>query len=110
MIRKTGNQLQIWRYCMKYIAVALDEKESIFIFPSDVDHDRMAEAIEAIRFRSRQNWSRKFRTGEVIAAGFVTGGVCHGRSETLDLDSRGKVDTALLRAALSNITQPACLV
>jgi hypothetical protein len=82
---------------MKYIVAVVDGKESIFTFPRSVDHDRMAEAINAIRFGSEQNWSRKFRNGEVIAAGFVDGGSCHGRSETLDLKSRGDVDTLLLR-------------
>ena len=82
---------------MKYIVVALEGKESIFTFPRNVDHDRMYEAIETIRFRSPHNWERKFRMeGEAISAGFVDNGVCHGRSETLGLDSRGDKDTALL--------------
>jgi hypothetical protein len=83
---------------MKYIVVVLEGVESIFTFPRSVDHDRMHEAIEAIRFGSERNWSRKFREGEAIAAGFVDGGVCHGRSETLDLDSRGEADTKLFAA------------
>lgn len=82
---------------MKYIVAVVEGKESIFTFPRSVDHDRMAEAIEAIRFGSERNWSRKFREGEVIAAGFVTDGVCHGRSETLGIESREAKDTALLR-------------
>lgn len=86
---------------MKYIVIQLGEKESIFVFPRDVDHDRMFEACEAIRFGSDRNWVREIRkNGEAIAAGFVDGGVCHGRSETLGLASRGDVDTALLKGAL----------
>jgi hypothetical protein len=82
---------------MKYIVAVVDGAESIFVFPRDVDHDRMKEAIECIRFGSERNWRRKFRDGEVISAGFVDDGRCHGRSETLDLDSRKDLDTALLR-------------
>jgi hypothetical protein len=82
---------------MKYIVAVVDGAESIFVFPRDVDHDRMKEAIECIRFGSERNWRRKFRDGEVISAGFVEDGRCYGRSETLSLDSRGELDTALLR-------------
>lgn len=81
---------------MKYIVMALADKEEIFVFPRTVDHDRMAEACECIRFGNERNWNRKYRDGECVAAGFVDGGECHGRSETLGLESRGKVDTALL--------------
>ena len=82
---------------MKYIVMLLDGKELIFVFPKMVDHDRMCEALGAIRFGDGRNWERKFRDGEAISAGFVSGGVCHGRSETLDLDSRGAADTKLLQ-------------
>jgi hypothetical protein len=83
---------------MKYIVAVVDGAESIFVFPRDVDHDRMKEAIECIRFGSERNWRRKFRDGEVISAGFVDDeGRCHGRSETLGLESRKDLDTALLR-------------
>lgn len=89
---------------MKYIVVMLEGKEQIFIFPKEVDHDRMYEAMEAIRFdvagTFRGDWRRKLRDGEAVSAGFVTNGVCHGRSETLNLDSRGEKDTALLAAML----------
>lgn len=86
---------------MKYIVIQLGEKESIFVFPRDVDHDRMFEACEAIRFGNERNWVREIRmNGEAISAGFVDGGVCHGRSETLGLASRGEADTALLTRAL----------
>ena len=89
---------------MKYIVVQLDGKEKIFVFPKEVDHDRMYEAMEAIRFDMagtfRGDWRRKIRDGEAVSAGFVTNGVCHGRSETLNLDSRGEKDTALLAEIL----------
>lgn len=83
---------------MKYIVVQLGEKQSIFVFPRGVDHDRMFEALEAIRFGDERNWVREIRkNGEAIAAGFIDDGRCHGRSETLNLDSRGDLDSILLR-------------
>lgn len=82
---------------MKYIVMSLDGKEEIFIFPRMVDHDRMAEACEAIRFGDSRNWARKYRNGECVSAGFVDGMRCHGRSESLNLDSRPEIDTILLR-------------
>lgn len=85
---------------MKYLVAVIDEKEAMFVFPKTVDHDRMAEALEAIRFGSERNWNRKLfkgvEQGTIIAAGFVSHGMCHGRSETLDLGSRGELDTKLL--------------
>lgn len=83
---------------MKYIVFNLNDKEMIFVFPRDVDHIRMVEACEAIRWGGEHNWRRGLRDGELISAGFVTNGKCHGRSETLDLASRGDADTALLAA------------
>lgn len=82
---------------MKYIVMALADKEEIFVFPRTVDHDRMAEACEMIRFGDGRNWNRKYRDGECVAAGFIDGGKCHGRSESLNLASRPEIDTMLLR-------------
>lgn len=82
---------------MKYIVVELDGRETIFVFPRMVDHDRMAEALEAIRFGYEHDWSRRIATqGRIVSAGFVDDGRCHGRSETLNRDSRGELDTELL--------------
>lgn len=84
---------------MKYIVTLLDDKEVIFVFPRCVDHDRFAEGMESIRFGNHLNWERKLRDGKILAAGFVNQGVCSGNSETLNLKSRGAVDTALLKAS-----------
>lgn len=81
---------------MKYIVYQDGEKEYIVTFPRSIDHDRMAEALEALRFGSERNWHR--RQGEVLAAGFVVGGRCQGHSVTLGISSRGDVDTTLLVA------------
>lgn len=81
----------------KYIVMQLDGVETIFTFPKTVNHDRMNEAIGAIRIGYENDWSRKYRQGKAISAGFITEGICHGRSETLNLDSRGDADTELLK-------------
>lgn len=84
----------------KYIVMALGGVESIFVFPSFIDHDRMAEAVGAVRIGSGSNWERKYRMdGEAVSAGFVSCGACHGHSETLGLKSRGDTDTALLNGS-----------
>lgn len=72
---------------MKYI-VTVDEEgtEEIFLFPATISHDAMAEAIYRVRNQSRGDWRRVSRTP--VSAGFVRGGQCVGRSETLRLDSR----------------------
>lgn len=84
---------------MKYLVTVLEGQEVIFVFPRSVDHDRMKEALEAIRFGTSRDWRRKLRESEVISAGFVSYGKCHGESETLGLKSRGVADTALLTTA-----------
>lgn len=80
---------------MKYI-VTRDEngKEEIFIFPKKVHHDCMAEVLRKIRDQSYGRWNRVSR--EPISAGFYSGGKCGGRSETLNLDSRGRLDEMLI--------------
>jgi len=81
---------------VKYIVMSLAGKEEIFVFPRMVDHDRMAEACERIRFGHR-DWNRLYKqNGECVAAGFIDGGKCHGHSETLGIKSRGEADTKLL--------------
>jgi hypothetical protein len=52
--------------------------------------------MEALRFGGDHDWHR--RQGEVVSAGFVVDGRCHGHSETLGIGSRGEVDTVLLQA------------
>lgn len=80
---------------MKYI-VTKDEdgKEEIFIFPKSVNHDCMMEVLQRIRDQSYGRWNRVYR--EPVSAGFVSGGVCSGHSETLKLQSRGSIDSGLI--------------
>ena len=84
----------------KYIVMQHLGDEAIFVFPCEVSHDRIFEACEGIRFDvegTRRDWVRKYHQGQAISAGFITDGVCHGRSETMNLESRGAVDTALFK-------------
>lgn len=80
---------------MKYIVTKTDDgKEEIFIFPKVVNHDCMAEALRGIRDQSYGRWNRVHR--KPISAGFTDGKKCTGRSESLNLDSRGRLDEMLI--------------
>ena len=80
---------------MKYI-VTRDENdvEELFMFPKSINHDFFSEAVSRIKTGTDRNWVRKHR--DPIAAGFTDGVSCTGRSETLNLDSRGAIDAALI--------------
>ncbi len=78
----------------KYVVVTCEETgEQMFMFPKSVDHDVFADILSYIKIGGR-NWKRSYR--EPVSAGFTNGKTCYGRSETLHLNSRGDVDTALL--------------
>lgn len=79
---------------MKYVVVDSEAGEQLFVFPKNIDHDEFASVLSYIKHGSARNWERIYR--KPIAAGFTDGVYCYGRSETLDLESRG-VDTALLQ-------------
>lgn len=81
---------------MKYIVTEDEEfKEEIFLFPNSVNHACFSEAIEGLRNQKHGNWKRIRRI--TISAGFVTGGACHGKSESLHLASRAR-DNDILKA------------
>jgi len=88
---------------MKYIVTKQeeDELEEIFLFPRNVNHDCMAEVLESIRNRKHSPWKRIHR--QPISAGFVENGKCVGKSESLGLQSRPELDTALLNYHYSQI-------
>lgn len=80
---------------MKYIVTKTEGGvEELFMFPKSINHDCMAEVLGRIKDQSYGSWRRVYR--EPIAAGFITGTCCHGRSETLNLDSRGRLDEMLI--------------
>lgn len=87
---------------MKYIVFADEDTGNEFIvtFPKMFDHDRFAEVVDMVRVGDSRNWERLAFVDNYmpVAAGFVyPSGECYGRSETLNLDSRGAQDTALLK-------------
>lgn len=80
---------------MKYIVVESDEQgQQIFIFPKNVDHDKMAEVLSYIRVEKGRGWNRVFR--KPVSAGFTDGKTCYGESVSLDLRSNGKRDAQIL--------------
>lgn len=80
---------------MKYIVTTNEAgKQEIFIFPRAVHHDCMAEVLNHIKNQSGGLWERTRR--KPVAAGFTDGLKCYGRSETLNLDSRGRLDEMLI--------------
>ena len=83
---------------MKYVVMANEVGvESIFLFPKTIDHDAFVESAMSLRDTTLGAWRRPAQ--KTVAAGFVDNGKCYGRSETLNKDSRGKVDTALMSPA-----------
>lgn len=81
---------------MKYIVYQDGEKEYMVVFPKAIFHNRMADAIQSLKFGEDHDWHR--HQGEVVSAGFIDGGECHGRSESLNIASRKGIDTMLYRA------------
>ena len=85
---------------MKYIVFSDGLDEFIVTFPKMFNHDFFAEAVVTVKIGEHRNWRRLYGVVDYmpIAAGFVyPDGTCYGRSETLNLDSRGEQDTALLK-------------
>ena len=83
---------------MKYV-VTKDEngKEELFMFPKAINHNDFADAVQRIKTYVNGNprdWIRLKRTP--VAAGFTDGKHCTGRSETLNLNSRGRLDEMLI--------------
>lgn len=88
---------------MKYICTVDDnDQEQVFLFPSNIDHDAMAEVLGRIKNQTHGNWQRVFR--EPISAGFVNEAMkCYGESLTLGLSSREE-DTQILTKQLEQYT------
>ena len=91
----------------KYICFKDGDVEMIVVFPHTIDHDRMFESLQMTSFdvdRNSREWydidrkSREWYDIDLLSAGFVySSGKCYGRSETLDIDSRGDIDTLILK-------------
>lgn len=89
---------------LKYIVTRTEKgEEEMFLFPSHIDHDAFAEALECFRNQTHGNWERVYR--KPISAGFVnTNGICRGSSSSLGLSSRAE-DTELLSTQYKESTQ-----
>lgn len=80
---------------MKYVVTQNeDDKVEFFMFPEHINHDDFAEVLSHIKVHKGRDWERQYR--KPIAAGFTDGKKCTGRSETLNLDSRGRLDEMLI--------------
>ena len=81
----------------KYICFKDGDVEMIVVFPHTIDHDRMFESLQMTSFDVDRK-SREWYDIDLLSAGFVySSGKCYGRSETLDIDSRGDIDTLILK-------------
>jgi hypothetical protein len=85
---------------MKYVMMIVSRGDSSMklpvIFPDAVSHIEMAKATKQAIRNEDVKANTPFRKVEVVSAGFVkVSGICHGRSETLDMDSRGE-DTGII--------------
>jgi hypothetical protein len=92
---------------MKYIVLELDGVEYMVLFPKSekMTHKHMAEAVTGIRVddpRRHNYWNREFIEATIVSAAFVDlkGMFCHGRSESLNLECRPEIDTALLKSMM----------
>lgn len=88
---KVGKFYPTVRKEYKYIVTHDDnDQENMFIFSKNVDHDTLFEVLFYIPENGTESFQRK------VSAGFTDLKTCYGRSETLQLSSREKEDTALL--------------
>jgi cold shock CspA family protein len=89
---------------VKFITTKTEEGiEDVFLFPRHIHHDAVAEMLEGIRcvVNGKEDWMYR----RPVAAGFVTENFgCYGVSETLDLKSRQREDTQLLKQHLTSTT------
>ena len=88
---------------MKYVVMKTSKDiELIFIFDPSIEHKAFAEGLIRAAYEDTQIFKDEYI--HPISAGFVRNSIsrnniadCYGRSESLNLDSRGKADTDLIR-------------
>ena len=79
---------------MKYVMVESEEYgEQLFIFPTNIDHDKFAEVLHDIGSYEESAYR------EPVGAGFTNLKECYGESGTLGIGNRKK-DTRALRGEL----------
>jgi hypothetical protein len=80
----------------KYIVIEQDGEELMFAFPATISHAHMLEAVRTTKQGVFQHWTRPYRDSKLVSAGFINiHHDCYGESETLNIKSRGDVDTDL---------------
>jgi hypothetical protein len=81
---------------MKYVVFDSYRGKQIIIFPKIIQHSTMADDVHRSSFGAMT----------AISAGFIESGECIGKSESLNMESRGDEDTALISNLLdiSNFT------
>lgn len=96
---------------MKYIVFVGDkndgqgEREFIVLFDRSIDHDLQFESLHSLRDNDGPRWERHWVDPQPVSAGFVSPELqCYGRSETLNVDSRPKIDTELLKRKLRAVS------
>lgn len=85
----------------KFVVLQHENTELIFEFPEIIDHDRYLESLRGTKFGHGSGWGRAFVQARLLSAGFIESGVCTGRSETLNIGTRGAADSALLSTLAS---------
>lgn len=71
---------------MKYVVFYGYNGEQIIIFPRKIQHKQFADSVENL----------SYGTMRPISGGFVINGECVGESISLNMESRGDIDTALI--------------
>ena len=86
---------------MKYVVASVThpgrdkEVEYIFIFPEFINHNQFADTMQRMRDSSSYG-NEQLLDFRIVGAGFTDGKQCWGRSETLNCNSRGVLDSNLI--------------
>ncbi len=75
---------------IKYVAFDGYIGEQIIVFPGNIQHLQFAESVYELSYRSMK----------AISGGFIEDGKCVGKSISLNMESRGDKDTALLKVMI----------
>lgn len=82
---------------MKYLVIEVDlgsfKMEMPFVFPSHMIHDEMAKSI-----KHNMAMIHQWMDTKVVSAGEISieSASCYGKSETLNIGSRGELDAQLI--------------
>ena len=101
MVVCDGETNQMYERQMKYVAASVThpgrekEVEHIFIFPEFINHNRFADTMRRMRDSSSYG-NEQLLDFRIVGAGFTDGKQCWGRSETLNCNSRGVLDSNLI--------------